>query len=78
MIFLILNTLYRKLHQPSGFLFGLFLVLLFTIRFFMEFFKADQVAFEAEMALNMGQWLSIPFILFGSALLLLKRKPLPL
>ncbi|MDF9800221.1 prolipoprotein diacylglyceryltransferase [Catalinimonas alkaloidigena] len=44
----------------------------------MEFFKADQVAFEAEMALNMGQWLSIPFILFGSALLLLKRKPLPL
>ena len=41
------------------------LVLLFTARFFIEFVKADQSAFEADMVLNMGQWLSIPYFLIG-------------
>ena len=46
-------------------MFGLLCVLLFIERFIDEFFKANQVAFEDSMALNMGQWLSIPFVLVG-------------
>jgi prolipoprotein diacylglyceryltransferase len=41
------------------------MILLFTARFFIEFVKNDQVAFESGMSLNMGQWLSLPFILAG-------------
>lgn len=48
-----------------GFMFGLLCVLLFIERFVDEFFKENQVAFEDSMALNMGQWLSIPFVLVG-------------
>ena len=48
-----------------GLLFGTFLVGTFLTRFFIEFIKNDQVDFEATMALNMGQWLSIPFIIIG-------------
>ncbi len=48
-----------------GFIFGMFLILLFTVRFFIEFVKEPQVSFEVGMALNMGQWLSIPFVLIG-------------
>lgn len=50
--------------QP-GFLFGWFLMLIFGSRFFVEFLKEPQVGFESSMALNMGQWLSIPFVLAG-------------
>jgi phosphatidylglycerol---prolipoprotein diacylglyceryl transferase len=42
----------------------------FTARFFIEFIKEDQEAFEAAMTLNMGQWLSIPFILGGLFLII--------
>lgn len=49
----------------QGFIFGMFLVLLFAVRFFIEFVKEPQVAFETNMVLNMGQWLSIPFIIAG-------------
>lgn len=52
----------------SGRLIGTFFILIFTARFFIEFIKEDQEAFEAGMALNMGQWLSIPFILLGAYL----------
>ena len=38
---------------------------IFVFRFFIEFLKEDQVDFERTMALNMGQWLSIPFVLAG-------------
>jgi prolipoprotein diacylglyceryltransferase len=38
---------------------------IFGSRFFIEFIKEDQEAFEAAMTLNMGQWLSIPFVLGG-------------
>jgi len=48
-----------------GLLFGVFLVLVFGFRFFVEYVKEDQVAFEAGMKLNMGQWLSIPFVIAG-------------
>jgi len=65
--FLVMMILYRKyknnLHR--GFYFGLCLALIFTFRFFVEFIKEDQVAFENGMFLNMGQLLSIPFVLIG-------------
>ena len=48
-----------------GFLFGIFLVTLFSVRFLIEFIKIEQVAFEQGMALNMGQLLSVPFIICG-------------
>jgi phosphatidylglycerol:prolipoprotein diacylglycerol transferase len=57
---------YRKNGQPApGFLFGMFLILVFGMRFLIEFLKEPQVGFEQHMALNMGQLLSIPFILTG-------------
>lgn len=73
-IFIILNILYRRSRREKGFIFGLFLVLMFSARFLIEFLKADQVAFEAGMLLNMGQLLSIPFILAGFILLSLRHK----
>lgn len=49
----------------SGFFFGLVLTLIFTFRFFIEYTKDIQVDFENGMLFNMGQLLSIPFILIG-------------
>ena len=46
-------------------MFGLFCVLLFTSRFLMEYLKEAQVDWEKGLALDMGQWLSIPFVLGG-------------
>lgn len=74
MIFLFLNVFYRKTTKQSGFVFGLFLVLMFSARFAVEFFKVDQVSFESGMALNMGQLLSIPFIAAGAFLMAWKVK----
>ncbi|MCK7592039.1 prolipoprotein diacylglyceryl transferase [Subsaxibacter sp. CAU 1640] len=68
-VFLILYYFYwkTKKSEQQGFLFGLFLVLLWTIRFFVEFVKEPQSKDEyfAMMGLNTGQLLSIPFILIG-------------
>lgn len=55
----------EKLHTHKGFLFGLGLSLIFTQRFLVEFLKESQVAFEESLLLNMGQTLSLPFILIG-------------
>ena len=52
----------------EGTIFGVFLILLFGIRFLIEFIKEPQEAFEESMLLNMGQLLSIPFILAGVVL----------
>ncbi|MEI8202057.1 MAG: prolipoprotein diacylglyceryl transferase [Bacteroidota bacterium] len=52
-----------------GILFSAFLILLFTVRFVVEFIKEPQTEFENAMTLNMGQWLSIPFILTGVGLM---------
>lgn len=73
LIFAFLNILAPRSKRESGFIFGLFLALLFAARFFIEFFKADQSGFEAGMLLNMGQLLSIPFIILGVVLMVLKR-----
>ena len=55
------------------FIIGLFFIGCFGSRFLIEFIKEDQVGFEAGMALNMGQWLSIPFILLGIGFLVYAR-----
>ncbi len=59
----------------NGYLFGFFLLMLFSIRFFVEFLKADQEAFESQWLLNLGQLLSIPFILLGIIMVVLKSRP---
>ena len=53
---------------------GIFFVVLFGMRFLIEFVKNDQVAFEAGMPLNMGQLLSIPFILLGIGMIIYSYK----
>lgn len=67
-IFALLYFLYwktDKINKP-GYLFGLFLVLLWTVRFFVEFVKKSQGGFEESLGLiTTGQWLSIPFIIIG-------------
>jgi len=73
-IFIILNLVFRYRPSKNGFLLGLFLTLVFTARFLLEGLKEDQVAFEAHMSLNMGQLLSIPFIVAGIILMIVKSR----
>lgn len=61
----------KQARQQRGLIFGLSFIFLFTARFIIEFVKENQVDFEAAMTLNMGQWLSIPFILMGITVLYL-------
>jgi len=76
-IFIILIFIYYKGFEKnrSGLLFGLFLVLVFTFRFFVEFLKENQSAFEKGMVLDMGQLLSIPFIIAGIIFIIKSFKP---
>lgn len=67
--FLVLIWLYYRRNagvRRPGLLFGVGLVGVFLTRFFIEFIKEDQEAFEQGMLLNMGQLLSIPFVLLGA------------
>jgi phosphatidylglycerol:prolipoprotein diacylglycerol transferase len=68
-IFILLYRIYwsKKGEHIQGLLISLICILIFTARFFIEFLKENQVAFEATMKLNMGQLLSIPFVLLGFA-----------
>lgn len=72
LIFGLMITLYRskKKKFQHGFYFGLVLVLIFVARFFIEFIKEKQVAFEANMHFDMGQRLSVPFVLLGLAFII--------
>ena len=65
--FVVLTYMYWKTRAKNkeGLIFGLFFMFIFGARFLIEFIKEDQEAFEAGMVLNMGQWLSIPFVLGG-------------
>jgi prolipoprotein diacylglyceryl transferase len=67
LIFFLLFRIYwqTKGNVYQGLLISIFLILVFSARFLIEFVKEDQVTFEAAMKLNMGQLLSIPFILAG-------------
>lgn len=69
-IVLILLYKYKREKLYRGTVIGIFFVVVFGARFLIEFVKNDQVAFEANMALNMGQILSIPFIILGIALMI--------
>jgi phosphatidylglycerol---prolipoprotein diacylglyceryl transferase len=70
-IFILLFYMYWRKNGKhiQGTLISLAIVLIFTARFFIEFLKEDQVAFEASMTLNMGQRLSIPFVILGLIML---------
>ena len=57
-----------KAKEFQGLLVGVFFIMVFSARFLVEFIKEDQEAFESTMALNMGQLLSIPFIITGIVL----------
>lgn len=58
-----------KSRTPSGLLLGMVFVGIFIARFFIEFVKENQEAFENQMVLNMGQLLSLPFIAVGAYLI---------
>ena len=64
-VFLILMYKFRLDRLHRGFFIGTFFVGCFGMRFIIEFIKQPQVMFEQGMTLNMGQWLSVPFILLG-------------
>lgn len=71
-LFALLMWMYwrKNAEERPGLIFGVFLIGIFTPRFFIEFIKNPQEAFEQSMALNMGQWLSIPFIIAGLSLII--------
>lgn len=65
--FAVMMYLYWKTNSKNrpGVLLGAFFIMIFGSRFFIEFIKENQETFEQGMVLNMGQWLSIPFVLGG-------------
>ncbi|PNP96603.1 prolipoprotein diacylglyceryl transferase [Hoylesella timonensis] len=67
--FFVMLHFYKRTSKKvgTGFYFGLCLTLIFTFRFFIEYTKDIQVDFESGMIFNMGQLLSIPFIILGIA-----------
>ena len=69
-IFLILLYKFKLSKTFRGTYIGIFLIICFGMRFLIEFIKEPQVAFEESMALNMGQLLSIPFVLLGIGFLI--------
>ncbi len=69
---------YRKdeARRRPGLLFGLGLIMVFASRFFIEFVKNPQVEFEKSMTLDMGQWLSVPFVVAGAVFVVMAlRRP---
>ena len=64
----------KQAYKQTGLIFGVFLIGIFGTRFLLEFIKLNQEAFEAGMLLNMGQILSIPFIVWGVWLIYNSRK----
>ncbi|MBU1349382.1 prolipoprotein diacylglyceryl transferase, partial [Patescibacteria group bacterium] len=78
-IFVVLFNYYRIKNGKTrdGFIFGLFLISVFTFRFFVEFVKENQTPFENNMPLNMGQLLSIPLIIGGIVLIIKANKVQP-
>ncbi|HEX9980426.1 MAG TPA: prolipoprotein diacylglyceryl transferase [Flavobacterium sp.] len=78
-VFAILFLLYWKtsVRERLGYIFGMFLILLWSVRFLVEFIKESQGGFESYLGLfSTGQWLSIPFILVGLYMVLNSEKPI--
>ena len=65
----------KEAYKKTGVIFGVFLIGIFGTRFLLEFIKLNQEAFEAGMFLNMGQILSLPFVIWG-VWLIFRRKPI--
>ena len=67
-LFMLMWFIYRRRPQfvGTGFFFGLCLSYIFTFRFFIEYTKEVQEAFEEGMLFDMGQLLSVPFVLIGA------------
>ena len=77
-VVLLLLYRYRAQKMYRGTFIGIFFIVLFGMRFLIEFIKEPQVGFEENMVLNMGQLLSIPFILIGVGMLIyafVKKEP---
>jgi prolipoprotein diacylglyceryltransferase len=77
LLFVLLWQLYWKTNfkNDKGFLFGLFLICLFSIRVLVEYVKVSQGGFEDYLGFfSTGQWLSIPFILIGIFFMLRSKK----
>lgn len=72
----VLILLYRKPRyaRKHGLMLGVFLIMVFSARFFIEFLKQSQESFEQGMALNMGQILSIPAVIGGIGLVIYAYK----
>ena len=64
----------KEAYKKTGFIFGVFLLGIFGTRFLLEFIKLNQEAFESGMILNMGQILSVPFIIWGIWLIMNRNK----
>jgi len=64
----------KEAYKRNGLLFGVFLTGIFGSRFLFEFIKLNQEVFESNMALNMGQILSLPFIFWGIVLIIRSLK----
>jgi prolipoprotein diacylglyceryltransferase len=78
-VFLILYFLYwkTKTAEKQGLLFGYFLILLWSVRFIVEYVKVSQGGIEESLKLlTTGQWLSIPFILVGIYYVFMAEKPI--
>ncbi len=78
-IFALLLWIYRRLKAPrEGMLVGLYFLLVFSARFLLEFFKTAQATYENDGSIYVGQYLSLPFIGLGIALLIHARLRAPL
>jgi prolipoprotein diacylglyceryl transferase len=64
----------KEAYKKTGLIFGVFLLGIFGTRFLLEFIKLNQEAFESGMILNMGQILSVPFIIWGIWLIMNSNK----
>ena len=76
LLFLLLFGIWYKKGNGlnNGFVTGLFLIIMFSLRFFDEFLKIDQSEFESGMLINMGQILSIPYMMLGIWILWMSRR----
>lgn len=71
-IFIILLAIYRRLGRktPHGLLFGAFMALVFSARIALEFYKVPQAVYASGQFFTVGQYLSMPFVVFGVAMML--------
>ena len=80
LLFVLLFAIWNKykINLPEGRIFGLFMIILWGLRFAYEFLKENQVSFENNLPINMGQILSIPLIIVGVVILVRSyKKPKP-